>query len=55
VHRESDRHSPREDDTMKAELQGNLQGNGPTRADQSRDPELPADDESDVPPLGGGA
>ncbi|MGW3994235.1 hypothetical protein [Amycolatopsis sp. NPDC004772] len=55
MHRESDRHSPREDEAIKAELQGTLQGNGPTRAEQWRDPELPADDEPEVPPLGGGA
>jgi len=54
MHRESDRHSPREDDLMKAELRGTLQGNGPSRAEEWRDPEIPAEDE-DVPPLGGGA
>ncbi|GHG36986.1 hypothetical protein GCM10017567_67180 [Amycolatopsis bullii] len=55
MHRESDQHSPREDDAQKAELRGTLQGNGPSRAEEWRDPELPADDDSDVPPLGGGA
>ncbi|WP_410611492.1 hypothetical protein [Amycolatopsis sp. lyj-109] len=55
MHRESDRQSPWKDDAMKAELRGTLQGNGPSRAEEWRDLELPADDDSDVPPSGGGA
>ena len=41
MHRESDRHPPQEEDD-------------PPKTER-RDPELPADDEADVPPLGGGA
>ncbi|MFC4000506.1 hypothetical protein ACFS2C_10580 [Prauserella oleivorans] len=52
MHRESDQNSPREDDEMKAELQGMLQGNRPSRAEEWRDPEPPADDDPAVPPLG---
>jgi hypothetical protein len=54
MHRESDRHSPGDDDALEAERRGTPQGNGPSRAEE-RDPALPADDEADVPPLGGGA
>ncbi|MEV7099400.1 hypothetical protein AB0M80_41900 [Amycolatopsis sp. NPDC051045] len=54
MHRESDRHSAREDDALKAELRGTPQGTGPSHAEE-RDPAPPADDEADVPPLGGGA
>ena len=55
MHRESDQHSPREEDRLKAELRGTLQGNGPSRAEDWRDPELPAGDDPDVPPPGGDA
>jgi hypothetical protein len=55
MRRESDQHSPREDDELKAELSGTLRGNGPSRAEEWRDPEGPADDDPDVPPVGGGA
>jgi hypothetical protein len=51
MYRESDRHSPREDDELKAEMRGMLQGNGPSRAEEWRDPEPPADDDPDVPPF----
>ncbi|WP_205215222.1 hypothetical protein [Amycolatopsis albispora] len=54
MHRESDLHSPREDDELKAELEGTLRSGGPTRADEARDPEGPADDDPEIPPLGGG-
>lgn len=48
--RESDQHSPRADDELKAELQGTLKGNGPAHAERWRDPELPDDeDEPDAP------
>ncbi|SDD97044.1 hypothetical protein [Actinokineospora iranica] len=52
MHRESDQHSPREDDALKAELQGTLKGGGPTRAEEWRDPEPPADDDPAVAPYG---
>lgn len=52
MHRGSDQNSPREDDEMKSELQGMLKGNRPTRAEEWRDPEPPADDDPAVPPLG---
>ncbi|WP_199430501.1 hypothetical protein [Qaidamihabitans albus] len=51
MHRESDRHSPREDDELKSELQGMLKGNRPSRAEEWRDPEPPADDDPAVPPI----
>ncbi|MFD5247745.1 hypothetical protein ACFWIW_24630 [Amycolatopsis sp. NPDC058340] len=54
MHRESDLHSPREDDELKAELQGTLRGTGPTRAEEGREAEGPADDDPDVPPVGNG-
>jgi hypothetical protein len=50
--RESAKHSPREDDELKHELRGMLQGNRPTRAEEWRDPEPPADDDPDVPTAG---
>ena len=53
MHRESDQHPPREDDALKAGLRGTLQGNGPSRAEEWREPESAPDD--DVPPLGSGA
>jgi hypothetical protein len=49
VERGSEKHSPREDDALKAELQGTLQGNRPTRAEEWRDPEPPADDDPEAP------
>ncbi|GAA4661862.1 hypothetical protein [Amycolatopsis dongchuanensis] len=52
MERGSDKNSPREDDAMKAELRGMLQGNGPSRAEEWRDPEPPADDDPEVPPAG---
>ncbi|WP_410565050.1 hypothetical protein [Amycolatopsis sp. cmx-4-61] len=55
MQRGSDQHSPREDDAQEAELRGALQGNGPAHAEDRRDPELAAEDEPEVPPLGGGA
>jgi hypothetical protein len=55
MHRESDQHPSREDDELKAELRGTLQGNGPSRAEEWRDPECPDDDDPYVPPRGGGA
>jgi hypothetical protein len=49
--RESDQHSPREDDALKAEMQGMLKGGGPTHAEEWADPEPPADDDPNVPPF----
>ncbi|NKQ57152.1 hypothetical protein HFP15_30205 [Amycolatopsis sp. K13G38] len=48
MHRGSEKHSPREDDQLKHELQGTLQGNGSSRAEEWRDPEPPADDDPDL-------
>jgi hypothetical protein len=50
--RESDQHGPRQDDEMKHELQGMLRGNRPSRAEEWRDPEPPADDDPVVPGYG---
>lgn len=50
MHRESDTHGPREDEELKAEMQGMLKGNGPSRAEEWREPETPADDDNAVPP-----
>lgn len=49
--RESDQHSPRQDDALKEELEGTLRGDRPSRAEEWRDPEPPADDDPDVPPF----
>jgi hypothetical protein len=49
MERGSSKHSQREDDALKDELSGMLQGDRPTRAEESRDPEPPADDDPDVP------
>ncbi len=46
--RESAKHSPREDEQLKRELRGTLQGNRSSRAEEWRDPESPADDDPDV-------
>jgi len=46
------KHSPREDDQLKHELGGTVQGNRPSRAQEWRDPEPPADDDPDVPAAG---
>lgn len=37
---------------MKAEMQGMLQANRPTRAEEDHDIEPPADDDPEVPPFG---
>ncbi|MCF6427621.1 MULTISPECIES: hypothetical protein [Amycolatopsis] len=52
MERGSEKHSPREDDALKAELRGTLQGNRSSRAEEWRDPEPPADDDPDVPLAG---
>lgn len=46
------KHSPREDDALKHELEGTIRGNRPSRAEEWRDPEPPADDDPDVPTAG---
>jgi hypothetical protein len=58
MQRGSDQHSLREDDELKAEMQGMLaemqrmlKGNKPTRAEEWREPEPPADDDPGVPPF----
>ena len=48
MHRESDKHSPRVDDELEHELSGTLHGNRPSRAEEWRDPEPPADDDPEV-------
>ncbi|EIE97856.1 hypothetical protein [Saccharomonospora glauca] len=52
MHRESDTHGPREDEELKAEMQGMLKANRPNRAEEWRDPEPPADDDPATPPFG---
>lgn len=54
MERGSGKHSPREDDQLKHELRGTLQGNRSSRAEEWRDPEPPADDDPDVPNAGPG-
>ncbi len=46
------KHSPRDDEALKHEMSGYLQGNRPSRAEEWRDPEPPADDDPDVPTAG---
>lgn len=48
------KHSPRDDDELKHELSGTLQGNRSSRREEWRDPEPPADDDPDVPTAGPG-
>lgn len=48
MERGSSKHSPREDDKLKEELSGTLQGNRSSRAEEWRDPEPPADDDPDA-------
>lgn len=47
MHRESDTHGPRQDDSMKHELDGMLRANRPSRAEAWREPES-TDDAEDV-------
>ena len=54
MRRESDQHSPRTDDQLKAELDGMLKGGGPAHAEEWAEPEPPADDDPDVAPFGEG-
>ena len=48
MHRESDKHGPLADEELKHELEGTLRGNRPSRAEEWRDPEPPADDDPQV-------
>ena len=52
IERGSSKSGPREDDALKEELRGTLQGNRSSRAEEWRDPESPADDDPDVPTAG---
>ncbi len=52
MERGSGKHSPREDEALKQELRGTLQGNRSSRAEEWRDPEPPADDDPDIPIAG---
>jgi hypothetical protein len=52
MERGSSKHSAREDDSLKEELQGTIKGNRSSRAEEWRDPEPPADDDPDVPTAG---
>jgi hypothetical protein len=45
MHRESDTHGPRKDEAMKEELDGMLHANRPSRAQEWREPELPAEED----------
>lgn len=45
MQRGSDRHSPRVDDELAHEMEGAVRGNRPSRAEEWRDPEPPADDD----------
>lgn len=47
-YRGSDKQGPMRDDARKKEIEGLLQGNHPTRADEALDAEPPADDDPDV-------
>jgi hypothetical protein len=48
MERGNSKHGPRQDDALKDELRGTLQAKRPTRAEEWRDPEPPADDDPDV-------
>ncbi|MGV0749488.1 hypothetical protein [Mycobacterium sp. SMC-11] len=52
MERQSAKHSPRDDDRLKAELRGTLQGNRSSRVEEWRDPEPPADDDPDTQTAG---
>ncbi|GGS49047.1 MULTISPECIES: hypothetical protein [Actinokineospora] len=48
MHRESDKHGPRQDDELKHQMEGMLRANRPTRADEGRDQEpMPDEDETE--------
>jgi hypothetical protein len=48
MERGNSKHGPRDDDALKDEMRGYLQANRPTRAEEWRDPEPPADDDPDI-------
>lgn len=48
MERKSTKHGPREDEALKGELRGTLQGNRSSRAEEWRDPEPPADDDPEI-------
>ena len=52
MRRESAKHNPREDGELKHELRGTLQGNRPSRVEEWREPEPPADDDPEAPIAG---
>lgn len=45
MERQSDKHSARQDEELKKELEGRMRSAHPTRADESLDAEPPADDD----------
>ena len=47
MQRGSDKHGPRLDDELEHELEGTVRANRPTRAEEWRDPEPPADDDAE--------
>lgn len=55
MQRGSDKHGPVQDDQLKRELRGMEQANRPTRAEEWRDPEPPADDDPQLRDPRGGA
>ena len=46
--RASEKHGPRQDDALKSQLRSELQANRPTRAEEWREPEMPAEDEPEA-------
>lgn len=45
MERGNTKHGPLADDSLKHDVEGMLRGTGPTRAEEWRDPEPPADDD----------
>ena len=45
MERGNTKHGPLADDNLKQDVEGMLRGTGPTRAEEWRDPEPPADDD----------
>lgn len=52
MQRGNSKHSSREDDALKHELDGTVRGNRSSRSEEWRDPEPPADDDPDIPTAG---
>jgi hypothetical protein len=48
IQRGSDKHGARQDEQLQHELEGTLRANRPSRAEEWRDPEPPADDDPEV-------